>query len=63
MERKLCHREYLKRLVYNMYKLHSSYIIGMNVYGSTYENWCMVNGMCATAVDKYTTCVFIMWYI
>ena len=25
--------------------------IGMNVCGSAYENGCMVDGMCATAVD------------
>ena len=31
-------------------KFHSSYI-GMNVCGSAYENGCMVDGMCATAVD------------
>ena len=33
-------------------KFHSSYI-GMNVCGSTYENGCMVDGMCATAADYY----------
>ena len=31
-------------------KLHSSYI-GMNVCGSAYENGCIANGVCATAVD------------
>ena len=31
-------------------KFHSSYI-GMNVCGSAYENGCVVDGMCATAVD------------
>ena len=31
-------------------KFHSSYI-GMNVCGSTYENWCVVNGTYATAAD------------
>ena len=31
-------------------KFHSSYI-GMNVCGSTYENGCVVDGMCATAAD------------
>ena len=30
-------------------KFHSSYI-GMNVCGSTYENGCVVDGTCATAV-------------
>ena len=30
-------------------KFHSSYI-GMNVCGSAYENGCVVNGTCATAV-------------
>ena len=29
---------------------HSSYI-GMDVCGSVYENGCVVDGMCATAVD------------
>ena len=31
-------------------KFHSSYI-GMNVCGSTYENGCVVHGVCATVVD------------
>ena len=30
-------------------KFHSSYI-GMNVCGSAYENGCVVDGMCTTAV-------------
>ena len=31
-------------------KFHSSYV-GMNVYGSAYENGCVVDSMCATAAD------------
>ena len=30
---------------------HDTIIIGMNVCGSAYENWCVVDGMCATAAD------------
>ena len=32
-------------------KFHSSYIIGMNVCGSAYENGWVVDGTCATAAD------------
>ena len=32
-------------------KFHSSYIIGMNVCGSAYENGCVVDGTCAMAAD------------
>ena len=44
---RLCVRELRKP---DTGKFHSSYI-GMNVCGSVYENGCVVDGMCATAVD------------
>ena len=33
-------------------KFHSCYI-GMNVCGSAYENGCVVDGMCATAIISF----------
>ena len=44
-------------------KFNSSYIIGMNVCGSSYENGCMVDDTCAMAADRVLYYLIFIWII